>query len=218
MTDTPNLTPDEAPQDKEEERLLKKGKTVTPKAAAAQSGGGSGGPFRFHPIRTIIVLILIILLLLFLIFFFGLGSGGGKVLPGSPGSGRVDREELNEGPTPDAETTLPTVRCELSVSFLPSRSDPETAEELTCLLRWTDPATKDPKEQKIVAGNMTDFQFALEKSIRAWRSSLHSTTVRNEPVVAIRMAPFPGEGTFRRIEALALGIDDRINILRQEGN
>lgn len=183
----------------------------------------------FHPIRTIIFLGLLVLILLYFIMLFGLGSGGGKTFPGSSDSistqPKTDREQIGD---PDGSVTdendqaalsgteKPVVRRELTISFIPSETDPDTAVESFCQLQWLNVQTGSPVSQNIVAENKADFEFALEKAIRAWRTSLNSQTMVNIPVVAIRMTPFPGEGTFQKINELVKSVDSRINILRLE--
>lgn len=191
-------------------------------------------PIGFHPIRTIVFLGLLVLILLYFIMLFGLGSGGGKTWPGSSDSADVqvvDPSETEQRPVDNGEigvissetepsalsgTEKPVVRRELMISFIPSESDPDTAVESACQLHWIDPRTGRQVSQNVAAENKADFEFALEKAIRTWRTSLQSQTMINVPVLAIQMTPFPGEGTFQKINELVKNVDSQINILRLE--
>ena len=170
---------------------------------------------RLRPFRTIVILIIIILILLFLILHFGLGSGGGKVLPGSGAT--KDPATYDKAPVEtEVEAEKPAVRRELSVSFFPSPTDPDSARELACNLDWIDQTTESQESRRIATENMIDFEFELEKAIRAWRTALGTGETQDIPVVSVSMTPFPGEGVFRKIESIAHRIDPRISILRLE--
>lgn len=183
-------------------------------------------PPRFRLVRTIIVLLILLAILLFLIWHYGLGSGGGRILPGSGDASAPEAATTPSAldvaaprPAPEAdepEVAKPTVRRELTVSFYPSPTDPDSAVALRCRLDWVDARTGKEEFRELAADQMADFEFALEKEIRAWRLSLQSTATTDVPVLAVRMSPFPGEGVFRKIETLARQTDARINLLRLE--
>lgn len=206
-----SMADEEKHDEEEKERLLRKkvNKASGKPTAAAQ------GPL-LRPFRTIVILAIIILILLLLIFFFGLGSGGGKVLPGSGDSS----ESSFSIPMPEPKDDGPkqVVRCELTVSFFPAATEPERAEEGLCRLDWTDAQDETPKTLKIEALHMADFYASLEKALRSWRISLESKQVVNEPVLIIRMTPFPGVGVFQKIKKIAQDIDGKIVIVEQGVN
>lgn len=210
------------PEEVEDPTLRKKVQPSKSAPQAPQQGGGGRRSFRFHPFRTIGVLLIIILILLCLMLYYGLGRGGGKTFPGSSNSPGVSGKDVPvetpvQTPRPQENkqrNEKPVVHCRLVVSFQPSEDEPDAAEPLVCMLNWTDPATNLPQEWSIRADNMADFEFALEKAIRAWRVSLVSETVDHLPVLAVEMHPFPGEGIFKKIETLARNVDEKIDILR----
>jgi len=171
--------------------------------------------FGFRPLRTIVVLLAIILLLLYLFWFYGLGSGGGKALPGPSNSPNFSLETPTEEPRPKETQDKPSARRELSISFIPSESDGETAKELTCNMSWTDVGTGSRENRLVSEDNMPDFEFTLEKGIRAWHTAPGSTK-QDTLVVVICMMPFPGEGTLQKMTKIIHEIDPRISILRLE--
>ena len=176
-------------------------------------------PIRLKPLKVIVILVVIILLLLFLIGYFGLGSGGGKILPGkgeSLSSSSAKQETSKEPEKKTPPDSRPAVRRELHVSFFPASADPSSAQELACALSWIDETTGSREFRRIATDNMTDFEFELEKTIRLWRSSLGSASTRDLPVVSVLMTPFPGEGIFKKIDSIARRVDDQVSILRQE--
>lgn len=207
------------PEEVEDPTFRKKVKP-SKSAQTPPRSGGARRPFRLHPFRTIGILLIIILILLCLMLYYGLGRGGGKALPGPSNSPGVTGKEVpveTPVPTPQPKENpqrneKPVVHCRLVVSFRPSEDDPDAAEPLLCALNWTDPATNLPQELSIRADHMADFEFALEKAIRAWRVSLVSETVDNLPVLVVEMHPFPGEGIFKKIETLAGNVDEKIGI------
>lgn len=192
--------------------------------------------FGFYPIRTILFLGILVLILLYFILLFGLGSGGGRTLPGQGDSASISSaaslgtttesfvappeyvtdNKLEPDEIASGAGDKPVVRRELAISFLPLEDDQETAREAVCRLNWIDPTTGGTFSKMIEGHSKNEFEFALEKAIRAWRDSLRSQTTINIPVVSVRMSPFPGEGTFQRISAIARQVDSRISLLRLE--
>lgn len=199
-------------EDREKERMFRKRSATPPKPAATT-------PLPFRPFRTIVILAIIILILLLLIFFYGLGSGGGKLLPGSSGTSNaplsIPREATPEPENEPGDEARPIIRRELTVSFLPDASAPDRAQEGVCRLDWIDASDETPKTQRIEALHLADFYASLEKALRRWRISLESKNVVNEPVLVIRMAPFPGVGVFRKMKKIAQDIDEKIIIVEQ---
>lgn len=177
-------------------------------------------PLRFRPFRLIVLLVLIILLLLLLIWKLGLGGGGGNLLPGGGSAG----DKPSEPPAmidPAREPAVrdpdkPIMRREIIVSFLPQREEPTLARELCCSVSWVAPETDRPETRLVETDNMRDFEYELERTIRFWRQSLGSEATNDQPIVAVRMVPFPGEGVFRKVEAIARKIDARMSLLRIE--
>ena len=171
--------------------------------------------FLSHPLRIILVLLLIILLLLFLFWFYGLGGGGGKALPGSSDSLNASPSIQTQG-TPPPETEIKvSVHRELNISFVPSDADTEAARALTCNVSWTDAATGSRETRLVSEDNMADFEFALEKTIRAWYIA-SASTAQDVPTVAVQMTPFPGEGTLQKITKIVHDVDSKISIMRLE--
>lgn len=206
----PDAPPKKKDEKIDEKRNVKESRNVPKKRRAFRA---SRLP-KLRPIRTIIILVLIIILLLWLIWHFGLGGGGGGLLPGNPEPGP---SEVVEEPVA-VEEEKPAIRRELNVSFFPSLTDPETAQELACNLDWTDSVSRSQESRRIVTENMDYFEFQLEKTIRSWRLSLGTGETQDIPVVSVCMTPFPGEGVFRKIESIAQRIDPKISILRLETN
>ncbi len=171
--------------------------------------------FQSSPLKTIFVLVLIILLLALLIFFFGLGSGGGKTLPGTGDSMGVKPQTV-AGKSPTKELGKTSVRRELRISFVPSESAPEEAKPLLCNVQWTDPVSGGWETRQVAETNKPDFEFALEKIIRAWYNASPPKETDDVPIAAVVMTPFPGEGVLRKIEEIVRDVDIRISILRLE--
>lgn len=222
MTDPPDPHPETLPMTDDSSEPKGREQTVDEEGGARRRGfAGSRKKRRirlpglpaFRPVRTIIVLVAIVVILLLLIMHFGLGGGDGSLLPGESGESGLAVPE--ETPKED-ESDKPAVRRELYISFFPSATDPDMAKELACNLDWTDQQNGSQESRRIITENMTDFEFELEKAVRLWRTSLGMGETQDIPVVAVSMAPFPGEGIFRKIESIARLIDSRISILRLE--
>lgn len=163
----------------------------------------------WKPMRLILVLLAIIALLLLLMWFFGLGSGGGKPLPGSSATPNMSlQKQTKETGIQDKST----VRRELHLSFVPSASDEEIAKELICNVSWTDAKTGSRETRVVSENNMDDFEFKLEQKIRDW----FVIVPQDVPVVVVHMMPFPGEGTLQKITKIVHEIDSRISIMRLE--
>jgi len=169
----------------------------------------------FKPLRMVLILVTIIVLLLLLMWFFGLGGGGGQSLPGSPGTPSISLPTSSQQPFEEPKVK-PSVRRELEISFVPSESDEETARELTCNVSWTDEQTGSRETRWVREDNMDDFEWGVEKTIRAWYDAGPMTATQDVPVIAVRMMPFPGEGTLKKITRIVGEIDPRISILRLE--
>ena len=213
-------------EDKKESQQAKKAKIYEPK-----KNTGSKVPnalqkkkalwavpkvLRFKPLRIIFVLVLIILLLLLLMWFFGLGGGGGKPLPGSVDSPSLSLEKPPEEQTPPEIKDEPYIRRELHIHFVPSEFDAETARELTCNVSWTNAATGSRETREVSEDDMDNFLWDLEKKIRVWFKDSPRSGSQDSPIVIVHMTPFPGRGTFQRIEKIVNEIDSRIGIAQIE--
>ena len=168
----------------------------------------------FGPFRIIAVLALIILFLLLLLWLFGLGSGGGKALPGSSNAPSTALKVQSDEKT--ASKDQPSIRRELQIAFVPSEFDAEVAQALTCNISWIDAATGSRETRLLSEDNMPDFEFALEKTVRTWYSVTPEPPTQDIPIIAVRMTPFPGEGTLQKITRIVHIVDPRISILRFE--